>query len=160
VILRYIPAMRLIALAAAALVAATLPAAAQERQWNLDFTDDDAFLVFGVPESDDVGLSIWCALQSGKSKIFLPQTAAPVKPGHATHMTLTAGKVTVKLDAQVADNHEAGTPSLEAEVETTHPIFAAMLGADRLRVKVMGDEQIFPLVEADLQGLLDLCRKP
>ena len=35
-------------------------ALAQERQWSLDTVNNQVFLVFGVPESDDVGLSFWC----------------------------------------------------------------------------------------------------
>ena len=47
------------------IAAATASTAAQERQWTLDASDEDAYLIFGVPESDDVGLSLWCPIQKG-----------------------------------------------------------------------------------------------
>lgn len=143
----------------AVLLAASVPAAAQERQWILDATDEDAFLVFGVPESDDTGFSIWCAIQSGKAKIFLPEASSKLTLGKPGTMELQAGDVTVTLQGETSDNQEAGTISLEAEVETTNPIFAAMEKADRLKVYVEGDEQIFPLIDADVEGLLKLCDK-
>lgn len=147
-------------LAALALLISSLPAAAQERQWIIDSSDQDAFLVFGVPESDDVGISIWCSQQSGKSKIFLPNASEHLKLNHKGNMTLTAGKVTVKLSGQVSDNQMDGTRSLEVELATDHPLYAAMQKADRLRVKVLDNVQVFPLAEADIAGLLKLCRKP
>lgn len=35
-----------------------------------------------------------------------------------------------------------------------------MLKADRFRVIIDDNETIFPLIDADLESLLDLCRKP
>lgn len=133
---------------------------AQERQWTLDTSDEDAYLVFGVPESDDVGLSIWCTIESGKTKIFLPEATRKLKPGRRAIMRLSAGKVTVSVHGVATDNRDAGTASIEAEVETGSPIYPAMETADRLRVVVAGHEQIFPLTDADVEGLLKLCRKP
>ena len=43
------------------MVLATGGPSAQERQWSLDAGDQDAYLIFGVPDSDDVGVSLWCA---------------------------------------------------------------------------------------------------
>lgn len=135
-------------------------ASAQERQWFLDSTDEDAFLVFGVPESDDTGLSIWCTIQSGKAKIFLPEASEKLKPDTTGTMELVAGEVVVRISGTSLENQESGVSSLEVEVETTNPIFAAMTTADRLKIHVEGEEQIIPLVDADIEGLLKLCNKP
>lgn len=144
-------------LAGLAILAAA--AHAQERQWVLDATDQDAFLVFGVPESDDAGFSIWCTIQSGKAKIFLPEASSRLTLGKPGTMELVAGDVSVKLQGETSTNEEAGTVSLEAEVETANPIFTAMEKADRLKVHVEGEEQVFPLIDADVEGLLKLCDK-
>lgn len=47
-----------ISLAAGSLVCS--PAKAQEREWSLDASDQEAYLIFGVADSDDVGVSLWC----------------------------------------------------------------------------------------------------
>jgi hypothetical protein len=160
VIFRYIGAMRKSVLIAAAMLATALPAAAQERQWSLDATDQDAFLVFGVPETEDVGLSFWCAIQSGKSKIFLPSANERLTPGHSGAMSIMAGDVTAKLEGTVSQNDETGAPSLEAEIPTSHPLFAALRKADRMHITVLGEDHAFPLADADFDGLLKLCDKP
>jgi hypothetical protein len=143
-----------------ALLALTLPAAAQERQWALDTSDQDAFLVFGVPESDDVGLSIWCTIYSGKSKIFVPEADGRLKPGNHATMHLTAGKLSLKLEGVVTDNQNNGTRSLEADLPTSSPLYAALQTADRLRITIAGVEQVYPLADADVEGLLKLCNAP
>ena len=135
-------------------------AAAQERQWNLDATDEDAYLVFGVPETDDVGLSIWCAIQSDRAKIFLPEASTSLKPGTRAPMYLTAGKTVMKLRGETAENADSDAVSLEAETDVSNPIFTAMLSADRLTVTVAGEEKIFPLIDANVESLLRLCAKP
>jgi hypothetical protein len=141
----------------AALVIVASAASAQERQWFLDATEEDAFLVFGVPETDDTGLSIWCTIQSRKAKIFLPEASEKLKPDAPGTMELIAGDVAVKLNGTSLENQESGVSSLEVEVETSNPIFAAMMKTDRLKIHVEGAEQIIPLADADIEGLLKLC---
>jgi hypothetical protein len=143
-----------------ALLALTIPAVAQERQWALDTSDQDAYLIFGVPESDDVGLSIWCTIYSGKSKIFVPKVSGYLKPGGHATMRLTAGEVSVRVQGLVTDNQDAGTRSLEAELPTSSPLYAALQTADRLRITIAGVEQVYPLADADVAGLLKLCNAP
>ncbi len=135
-------------------------ASAQERQWFLDSTSEDAFLVFGVPETDDTGLSIWCTIQSGKAKIFLPEASEKLKPDTPGTMELVAGDVAVTITGTSLENQDSGVSSLEVEIETANPIFAAMTKADRLKIHVEGEEQIIPLIDADIEGLLKLCNKP
>ena len=63
---------------AASLLGSSL-ALAQERVWNLDQTDNEVYLVFGVPETDDVGVSFWCTLQSGIVKLYIPEAGPDIK---------------------------------------------------------------------------------
>ena len=46
---------------------------AQEREWVLDTSDEDAYLIFGVPDSDDVGVSLWCPIGRGVVNLFVPR---------------------------------------------------------------------------------------
>ncbi len=137
----------------------SLNASAQERQWSLDAGDDDAYLIFGVADSDDVGISLWCPIREGSVNIFVPETGAGVKAGQDVIMTLTAGGQTAELKGKAEDNLDAGIPSAEGNIAADHPIFAAMIKADRFRIKIGTIENVFPLYDADIEGLLALCRK-
>ena len=149
---RLLPAL----LVAAAL---TAPAAAQERQWSLDASGDDAYLIFGVPDTDDIGLSIWCPMQRGDINIFLPEGPENLEVDKDVTMTLATDDQTAELAARTEANLEGGVTSVEARIGTDHPFLQAMLKADRLKVKVAEVENVFPLFDADLSGLMELCRK-
>lgn len=134
-------------------------AAAQERQWSLDAGDEDAYLIFGVPESDDVGVSLWCTIRSGEISLFVPEADPTLKPGTTVPFTITAGATVVELKGETTANEEAGSTSLETKIPESSPIFAALTGADRFKIKVGSEENIFPLIDADVAGLLELCKK-
>ncbi len=134
-------------------------ALAQERQWTLDASDQDAYLVFGVPESDDLGLSLWCPIRKGMVNVFVPETGERLGSGKTIPITLKAGDETVEIKGKTEENLDAGVASAEGQVAADHPIFEAMTKADRFYVNVGAQEIILPLMEADVQGLLDLCRK-
>ena len=143
-------------LATAALAA---PAAAQERQWSLDASGEDAYLVFGVPDSDDIGVSIWCPIQQGEVHVYLPETAENLGDGQKTAMTISTDDMSINVEAALDAGQDGGTSSVEATLPDDSPIFDSMLKADRFTIKVGSDETVFPLFEADLSGLMDLCRK-
>jgi hypothetical protein len=134
--------------------------AAQERQWSFDQTDKDAYLVFGVPETDDVGLSFWCAQRSGKVKIFIPEGALKLKPKEKVPMRLDVASKTFRFSALADSNSQAGSTSLETEVAVDHPIFAAIADADRITIRVKSRRDVFPIQELDLSALLQVCKAP
>jgi hypothetical protein len=142
------------------IAACAASATAQERQWTLDASDEDAYLIFGVPETDDVGVSFWCPVQKGEVNIFVPDANPALEAGKDVVVTLKAAGVTADLYGKTEANLEAGTTSAEATAPADLPVFAAMLTTDRFRVIVGGEENIFPLIDADIEGLLALCRKP
>lgn len=126
----------------------------------LDASGEDAYLVFGVPETDDIGLSIWCPVQQGEINIFLPEGPLAIEADKDVTMLLSTDDHTLEVTARTEANLEAGVTSAEASMSAEHPFLAAMMKSDRLRVKVGDDELVFPLLEADLSGLMELCRKP
>src|SRR5262245_4433604 len=83
---------------AAFLACAALPAWAQEREWIFDTADEDAYLVFGVPESEDAGISFGCTLQSGEIRIFVPEAGEDLKADQKIKLTITAGGKTYIYD--------------------------------------------------------------
>jgi hypothetical protein len=149
-----------LAMAAIMLIALAGSAVAQERQWTLDASDQDAYLVFGVPESDDVGISLWCKIHQGKVNFFLPEAGGDVEAGKDVRITLEAGTAAVEIVGKTEVNEDAGGSSVEAQLASDNPLFPAMIRADRFRVGLGAEKIVFPLAEADVEGLLALCRKP
>lgn len=126
----------------------------------LDASGEDAYLVFGVPDSDDVGISLWCPLQRGEVNIYMPAAPEGVTPGQEIAVTVSTDETAFELRGR-AESADGGTAaSIEATVTIDHPVLAALMDADRFRLKVAGEETVFPLFDADLAGLMELCRKP
>jgi hypothetical protein len=144
----------------AALMLGSAPSLAQERIWTLDQTDAEVYLVFGVPETDDVGVSFWCNQQSGIVKLYFPNSDPKLKPGTEVNFKLEVGGKSYPLKGKTAFNEESTGTSLEAELKTTDPMFAALREANRFAVKVGASNHVFPLGEADFPTLLDVCGKP
>lgn len=141
-------------------VAIVAPSAhAQEREWQLDATDQDAFLVFGVPQSDDVGVSFWCKLGSKKLKIMSPVAKGATKHAKKISLVLSADGKEFALSAATGIGARGTTDSVEAETPATGPLVDALQNSDRFGVKVAGHQTTFPLLDADLEGLLRLCRE-
>ena len=133
---------------------------AQERIWNLDQTDQEAYLVFGVPETDDVGVSFWCTLQSGIVKIYIPEADPSLKPAVSVDIELAIASKTYPLKGKTSVNEEAATISLEAELKTDDPVFAGLETANHFAVKTGSSNHVFPLGDADFSDLIEVCKKP
>ena len=144
----------------ATLVLGSAPSLAQERIWTLDQTDAEVYLVFGVPETDDVGVSFWCTQQSGIVRLYVPEAGPDFKPGADVNLELEVAAKTYPLKGKTAFNEESTGTSLEAELKTTDPVFSALQAANRFAVKVGSSNHVFPLGEADFSTFLDVCGKP
>lgn len=144
----------------ATLVLGSAPSLAQERIWTLDQTDAEVYLVFGVPETDDVGVSFWCNQQSGIVKLYFPESDPTLKPGAEVNFKLEVAGKSYPLKGKTAVNEESMGTSLEAELKTTDTVFAALQMANRFAVKAGSTSHVFPLGEADFPTFLDVCGKP
>jgi hypothetical protein len=133
------------------------PAHAQEREWQLDATDQDAFLVFGVPQSDDVGVSFWCKLGSKKLKIMSPVPSGRVKAGKNTPMVMQIGGKDFALSGRPGIGAKGSEDSIEAETPASGPLIESLQSNDRFTIRVGGHDATYPLLDADLDGLLKLC---
>ena len=144
----------------AILVLGSAPSLAQERIWTLDQTDAEVYLVFGVPETDDVGVSFWCTQQSGIVRLYFPESDPSLKPGAEVNFKLEIAGKSYPLKGKTAVNEETTGTSLEAELKTTDTVFAALQTANRFAVKAGSTSHVFPLGEADFPTFLDVCGKP
>jgi hypothetical protein len=150
----------LLLLLALGLMASAAPA--QEREWLLDAGDEEAYLIFGVPDSDDVGLSFWCVLRKDMVNLYLPRPTEELGKfkGKEVPVKLNAGTEAVTFRGKLQLVPEGSYSSVEVEMAANHPILAAMQKTDRLGVNVGTEDLVFPLYNADLAGLIELCRKP
>ena len=152
--LRYLPVLISLGLLAG-------NACAQEREWTLDASDQDAYLIFGVPETDDVGVSLWCPIHKGTVNLFVPRPTEELRKlkNKKVAMTVSAGAEKATFAAKADLNLEAAASSLEVEIPADHPLLKALGQADRFSVKTGGDEIVFPFYGADFASLMELCRK-
>ncbi len=134
---------------------------AQEREWSLDTSDQDAYLIFGVPETDDVGVSLWCPIGKGVVNLFVPVPVAkmPKVKNKVAPLTVTVGKETATFRAKADVNPESVNASVEAEIPAESPLLKAPQTADRFSVKAGSEQIVFPLYAAELGDFLALCRK-
>ena len=144
-------------LAVTLLAAATGGARAQEREWSLDAADEDAFLVFGVPETDDVGVSLWCKIGSGKVKFFFPEGSADLEPDTSAQFTLTINDKAHVLTGSTSANEMSGATSIETEMPVTDPLLAEITKASRFTAVIGTHTITFPLMDAGFENLLRLC---
>ncbi len=136
-------------------------ASAQEREWSLDASDQEAYLIFGVADTDDVGVSLWCPVKKGVVNLFVPRPTEELQRlgRRKVPMTVKAGNETATFAGKVDLNHEAASSSVEVEMPVTQPLLKAMETADRFSVKIDSQEVVFPLYDADVAGLLAQCSK-
>jgi hypothetical protein len=151
--------MRRLFLTCFAVVMLSVPSFAQEREWQLDATDQDAFLVFGVPQSDDVGVSFWCKLGSKKLKVMAPVIKGRVKNNANIPVIVQVGGKDFALTGRTAIGAKGNEDSVEAETQTKGPLIEALQANDRFSVKVGGHQATYPLLDADLPALLKLCQE-
>ena len=144
----------------ATLVLGSTPSLAQERIWTLDQTDAEVYMVFGVPETDDVGVSFWCTQQSGIVRLYFPDSDPQLKPAVEVNFELEVAAKSYPLKGKTAFNEESTGTSLEAELKTTDPVFVALQTANHFAVKAGATSHVFPLGEADFPTFLDVCGKP
>ena len=144
---------------AAVLACAAIPALAQEREWIFDTADEDAYLVFGVPESEDTGISFGCALQSGEIRVFVPEAGDELKPDQKVKLMIAVGGKDFTYDAVTSLNEMEMTISAEAPIPAGDALFAELRKADRFMVKTGTEENTFPLEGSDFESLVRACSK-
>lgn len=141
------------------LICAAGSAWAQEREWLFDTGDEDAYLVFGVPETDDAGVSFGCTLQSGDIRLFVPEAGEELKADQKITVTILVGGKTFAYSATTAPNEMSGSTSAEVEIPAGDPIFADLRKADRFEIRAGTEDNIFPLEGADFDSLVRACTK-
>jgi hypothetical protein len=134
----------------ASLVASAAPAAAQERQWSLEAGDEEALLYFGVPDTDDVGISFWCRRGGKEVQILSPLTSKTDKS------TVTLQLEGTRKDLTSKHVEEAGRLTLEATVPAD--LLPTLQAADRFTLTINGHTVTYPLITADFESFTKTCQ--
>ncbi len=136
-------------------------ALAQERDWALDASDQEAYLIFGVADTDDVGVSLWCRTRKDIVNLYVPRPTAELENlnRRKAPMTVKAGEEIATFAGKIDLNRGFPSSSVEVEIPVDSPLLKAMETADRFSVKIGAQEMVFPLYNADVPTLLGLCRK-
>lgn len=148
--------MRLI-FATIALLSAAHYAVAQEREWTLNASDKEAFLVFGVPDTDDVGLSLWCEIGTNKLSVFVNNIGGQLKQNQTTNMAIDVDGKKYFIKAKAAVDKLGRSQSLEGQIPANDPFLKSAENGTSLKTKIQGHTNTYPLIDADITGLLRTC---
>jgi hypothetical protein len=132
-------------------------AVAQERQWTLDASEREAFLVFGVPDTDDVGLSFWCEIGKGKISIFAPVPHSNVNKDRKIHIDLKIDDEKFHIIAKASQTPGTTAASVEALVDRDGTVMQAVGKSQTFAVTALNHTASYPLIDADVEGLLRVC---
>ena len=134
---------------------------AQERDWALDASDQEAYLIFGVSDTDDVGVSLWCRTRKDMVNLYVPRPTVELEQlgRRKVPLTVKAGEETATFAGKIDLNRGYPSSSVEVEMPVDNPLLKALEKADRFSVKIGDQEVVFPLYNAHVTTLLGLCRK-
>ncbi len=148
--------MRLI-FALFALLATYSTSFAQEREWTLNTSDKEAFLVFGVPDTDDVGLSFWCEIGTNKFSVFINNIAGQLKEGQRADLAIEIGNQKFSVKTKAAVDKLGLSKSLEGQIPSNSPILKAAENGSSLKTTILNHTNTYPLIDADFTGLMRTC---
>ena len=134
------------------------PALAQERQWNLQSTDKQTFLIFGVPNTDDVGFSLWCEVGKNQMSAFMPERQAPLKAGEKVSMLISVDGKQQALHGLVTKDAASGLLTVESKFGLKDALVSRLQTGQSLSISVKGHTTTFPFGDADFAGLLAACK--
>lgn len=139
-------------IAALSLIVLAQPALAQEREWGLDASDEDVYLLFGVPNTTDVGVSFWCKIDTGIVSLFTPLPAKQVPP---KSIIVSIGAKSYDLATTPSEDENAQT--LEAKLVPQDTLLSELQSAERFSLTVGNHKTVYPLIDADFANLMKLC---
>ncbi|MBG1231965.1 hypothetical protein [Aestuariivirga litoralis] len=138
-------------------MAQATPLLAQEREWSLNTTDTQTFLVFGVPDTDDVGLSFWCEPGKPGMSAFLPEPNLKLKRGQKLPMKILTNGKTTTLPASADKDDASGLFTVEGKFTQKSSLVQDLRKGDAVTVTVLTHSSTYPLTDADFDGFIESC---
>jgi hypothetical protein len=144
----------------ACLTATALATAAGAQEWSfIQARPNDVMLVYGVPDSDEVTLSVNC--NPGRKNLSLVVLVLPrgAKPGQRVRITLTAGGSSAAYDGKVVRDRAHGGSYIEAPASADAMIFDLLKSSQSLTIAVGSTRETVPLkdVAAPLAKMEKAC---
>jgi hypothetical protein len=131
---------------------------AQERQWNLESSEKQAFLVFGVPNTDDIGFSLWCEVGKNQISAFITENQVPLKAGESVSMLISVDGKQQSLRGLVAKDAASGQMTVESKFGLKDSLISSLQSGQSLSISVKGHITTLPFGNADFAGLLSACK--
>ena len=133
-------------------------ALAQERQWNLQSTDKQTFLIFGVPNTDDVGFSLWCEVGKNQMSAFITENQVPLKAGESVSMLISVDGKQQALRGHVTKDAASGQMTVESKFGLKDILISRLQAGQSISISVKGHVTTLPFGDADFAGLLSACK--
>lgn len=133
------------ALAAATLIALAAPALAQQKMtWHLQDSDDNAALVFGVPDSDEAAIFFLCKKDAPGLTIQSMIGSKDLARGADTPLMLSAGSVKKSFAGKAVAMEEGDAVDVEAPAQMADLKAIAKAGGN-LTIEVKGAKRTVSL---------------
>ena len=130
---------------------------AQERQWSLDSNEQNIFLVFGVPDTDDVGLSFLCKAGQRDISILFQINAAAMKPRLHNQLRIKASGQDFTIPAKVTPSQTPDSFAIEGQMKLDDNIWKALSASSDVTFIINNQTAIYPLTDANFVGLKSFC---
>jgi hypothetical protein len=168
------PALLLSAALLLATPAVAQAPAADQPQWTLTVNGDGAILTYAIPNSDDSGPGFSCPGGGDVDIYFFVDHREAVSQDEAgrwldakgqpgpwtTRLTLTSGKTTETVTADVDADEMNGGSSLVARINTTSPFLQAFAQSGKVVMQAYGETSKAPPAPRGLaRRFVSVCSK-
>ena len=127
---------------------ATQARAEPARSWIFDDNPESPSLGYGVPDSDDLVLAIYCEPADKRMTIVESIAAPKLTPGRKATFKLTAGTETLELSGDATANESDGATSVEVTSAPNPRLFAVLKAGPSLTIAVADASETIPLTGA------------
>jgi hypothetical protein len=140
-------------------VGLSLPVQAQEREWSIDTNgENEAYMTYGVPETEDIGLSLWCKIGSKNLNLYVPQSGWQTGTAKFVDVKIAADPVQINIKGKLQEDPTRDSASVEAMIELASPLVTALPDAQHIDIDTGKHKIITPLYDAPVSSLLRLCK--
>ena len=153
------------AMAGIALLAATIPAAAQDEEqpgWFGGGYDDTVMLAYGIPDSDYVMLYFSCTVGAPPVNIYVQDEESSAEAGDVLPVRLSAGGETIEFSEKALPNEDSGGKDVEGQLPLDEALRRILTAEGTLEIIVDGHMQHYDMAGAaePAAAMLAACDVP
>ena len=152
-------------MAGIALLAATVPVAAQDEEqpgWFGGSDDDTAMLVYGIPDSDYVMLHFSCTVGSPAVRVYVQDEESSAEAGDVLLVRLSAGGEQIEFADEAIPNEDSGGKDVEGQLPLDEALRRILTAEGTLEITVDGHMQRYDMAGAaePAAAMLAACDAP